>query len=55
MTSAPALPAKNASAIIDIYKKLAVVRKPEDSISYTDVSGKIVQITDLTNSTSVRV
>ena len=42
---------------LDTYKKLTLVRRPEDSVSYIekDLNGstKIVQITDLSRATSV--
>jgi len=47
-------PASSTNAL-DLYKKLTLVRKAEDSVCYRDANtGSVVQITDLTNATSVR-
>jgi len=45
-------PASSTNAL-DLYKKLTLVRKAEDSVCYRDANtGSVVQITDLTNATS---
>jgi len=51
-TTSPTPPAR---LNLEVYKKLTLIRKPEDSVTYEDASGKLQQITDLTKATSAPI
>ena len=48
---APPAPAAGLQrAPLDVYKKITVIRKPEDTVVYEDSHGKLQRITDLGDS-----
>ena len=40
---------------LDVYKKIVIVRKPSDCVTYEDSEGKLQTITDLTDAATTAV